>query len=125
MFADTDLAWAAGIIDGEGSIGAYTQGNSTNILSVTVGSTDFRMVQKLYDMFGGHLREANPCASGRTFWHWKATAKCATSMLQLVLPYLVTKREQAEVALVFSGTTGRPERQELADKLREMKKAVR
>jgi hypothetical protein len=124
MIADTDIAWAAGILDGEGSIGAYTNGNGGRVLSVQVGNTDFRMVQKLHDMFGGCLRETNPCASGRTYWQWKTTSRVAASCLRLVLPYLITKKEQAEVALVFSDTRGSTAREELALRLRDMKKAV-
>jgi len=123
MFADTDLAWAAGVVDGEGSIGAYTNGASAYVLSLQVGNTDFRMVSKLHDMFGGSLRETNPCASGRTYWQWKINAQKAGEAIRLIMPYLVTKKEQAEVALVFVDARG-VERGELAGQLRDMKKGV-
>ena len=46
-----DIAWAAGIVDGEGYIGICKRGNKLGA-SVAVGMTDFDIIYRLYDTFG-------------------------------------------------------------------------
>lgn len=124
MFADTDVAWAAGIMDGEGCIGVYSGGADAGLrLTVQVGNTDLVMITKLHDMFGGYVSttmKANK--SGKPYYMWRAASGKGDAVLRQLLPYLVTKRQQAEVALTFCGSSDVTVRQDCAQQLRDLKK---
>lgn len=140
-----DLAYAAGIIDGEGCIGIY--GNKDKRiplgkyyrLTVQVGMSDKEPVEFLYRTFGGSLSEANGRKpTYRTRYHWCLAARQARKFLELVKPYLKSKQNQAELAITFQGArrkrggtpyaTTREElicAQEFVDELKSMKRRLR
>lgn len=105
---DIDLAWAAGIVDGEGSINlikmkrydSYGTGLTFD-LRLDVGNTDPRMLVRLKDIFGGSISsnlKARPNRKPTFCWHLHG-AKAAEA-IQLMRPYLVIKGEQADLALI-------------------------
>lgn len=95
-----DLAWAAGILDGEGSFGIYKADKGKSYqLTLAVASVDDKMCPKLHDMFGGHFR-----VSKRGAAIWRVIGRSAAEVIRQVLPYLVVKRDQAEVCLEFADT---------------------
>ena len=101
------IAWAAGIVDGEGCIhlckreGAY-------YVRLDVANTDIAMLHKLKELFGGAV---NGKASGRDnrrpVWSWQVSHKTADTALRSMLPWFVTKRSQAEAALLARQYMGR------------------
>jgi hypothetical protein len=115
----TDLAWAAGIVDGEGCISirrAYVAkdrlGKSRTskpqyALYLAVGNTDPRMPQKLCDMFGGSLVNKTRQQVRRPIFEWRVFASNAGRILAEIRPYLVIKGEQADIALAFAATLKR------------------
>lgn len=103
------LAWAAGIIDGEGSIGIYKNRHRNNWeLRVSVGNLDPRLLRLLRELFGGHTR-LSKVAKGRyrPLWKWAVSHRGAERCLRLVMPWLVAKRDQAELALEARSLVGR------------------
>ena len=94
------LAWAAGIIDGEGCISlGPTSGRVQLILHV--GQVDIRMLQKLYSIFGGIIKPMKDHRPRRrAVWRWRVRGDQAAQVLKLILPWLVIKHEQAELALL-------------------------
>lgn len=101
---DTDLAWAAGIIDGEGCIQIAKRSirlGSGYTLSVTVNMTHEATIQRLRDIFGFgsilHLETSHK----RKQWRWALGSKQADIMLRMVRRYLVTKAKEADIALDF------------------------
>lgn len=99
-------AWAAGIIDGEGWISVFENRTGNYRLEVGVNNTDPRMCRKLLEMFGGNklvlFKTTNP--KHRPFWKWQLLGRNCKPFLQAVLPYLVCKKDQAEIALCFIET---------------------
>lgn len=102
----TDLAYTAGIMDGEGSIG-ITRNKSKSCkrgyaleLLVQVTSSDEWLCQWLKFGFGGGLGHSINSA-GNPMWHWSLGARKAAEFLRLILPYLNLKRPQAELAITF------------------------
>jgi len=101
----TDIAYIAGIIDGEGSVclhltrvGKYF---SYRIV-LAVGSTDEWLPQWLKFTFGGSISFSPREASNqKPYWCWMVTANKALEVLKLVHPYLRLKRPQAEIAIKF------------------------
>src|SRR5260221_2107931 len=95
------LAWAAGIVDGEGCI--FIGAGVSLRVRVGVTNTDIRMIERLKELFGGNAayrrrNDRNP--NHKNIWDWEVAAKKAEACLKEVLPYLVCKRDQAELALL-------------------------
>ena len=124
-FGETDLAWLAGFIDGEGSFGFQGQkgvrpGGNTRpykrpywIPRITVGNTDQPTLAYVLEVLSayelphfvwerthrGINLNGHPKAD---FWYVRAEGlkRCAR-WLPLLLPYLRTKHDQAKVMLEF------------------------
>jgi hypothetical protein len=103
-----DLAYAAGIIDGEGSIQIVKHNDPSCIvgykywLNVTVGMTDPQAVTHLHEMFGGNFSQlTRHTKGGRIVYRWSITTRAAAALLIILHPYLKVKKEQAEIAAKF------------------------
>lgn len=111
-----DLAYAAGIIDGEGTIGitevrpteSRRRGGSRVRVSpyhriyVAVTMTDPSVPSWLYATFGGsiqRLRQRN--AAHKPTTRWSCTSVGAARVCDLLLPYLKVKATQAELVSRF------------------------
>jgi len=97
----TELAYTAGMVDGEGHIGlAPTASSFLPILVVT--NTDERIIDWLVHRFGGsihHHERDNGVHKARH--NWRLHGKHATTLLEKLLPYLVLKHDQAQLAMSF------------------------
>jgi len=104
----TSLAYAAGIVDGEGCIRINKQGKSGNhAIRVQITNTKHVLVSQFQEWFGGNItvNEAsryNPRAN--TSYVWEVSAKRAADVLSAIGPYLKLKKEQADVALQLQDT---------------------
>lgn len=101
----TDLAYAAGIIDGEGCIGLYTNSRKAALpsyqMSVRVRTTDGWLCQWLALSFGGGTFFDEHIGNRKDQWVWFLTGNKALPFLELVLPYLRLKKPEAELAIHF------------------------
>jgi len=103
------LAYTAGIIDGEGHIGLSPRkqqnrdgGERSFGLRVDVGSTDEWLCQWLKMQYGGSVICVPPKKPQHSpAWRWYISSKEALCFLELILPYLQLKRQQAEVGIAF------------------------
>jgi hypothetical protein len=114
MLTVADLAWTAGIIDGEGSIFVMRQKRKdrerdTNfILRVSVQSTDPYMTKELLKMFpeGAEFSVQRERGLG---WSdtlkWQLNGKKAARFIKEILPFLRVKQAQAALAIEFQETT--------------------
>lgn len=110
---EIDLAWLAGIIDGEGSIFIMKQKRKdrerdTNyILRVSVDSTDPFMATECLKIAGGvkiqQSSDKRPNCSDRL--KWQINGSQASRLLSELLPYLRVKFHQATLAIDFQETT--------------------
>ena len=102
----TDLAYVAGIMDGEGSIGIARHKSKsckrgyTLELCVQITSSDEWLCAWLKFAFGGCLSHSINSA-GNPMWHWVMGARKASEFLKLILPYLKLKKPEAELAIKF------------------------
>lgn len=129
----TDAAYAAGLIDGEGCI-RFTKHGSHGGTSARIGqitmmvemvNTDENMILWIRGIFGGSFtRQAeNVQGNRKATWHWRLTANQALRCLDVIYPYLKTKRRQAKLARRFQRyvqVTGRartPKMDALLDRL--------
>lgn len=103
----TDLAWAAGFLDGEGCFhirrpkpskwrgSDKVQKWGYNVL-VAASSCDYEPIKKLERMFGGAtIYYTSKKQHQRPVYHWKMFANDSRKAIPLLLPYLVLKRKRA------------------------------
>lgn len=110
---DIDLAWLAGIFDGEGNIGFEVRSKEGSCINVraTVTNTDELLINKVLSIYGGlginsycqkrkrhsndgHIRK--PCYDLQV--HRLREVKI---LLEAILPFLTTKKERALLAVEY------------------------
>lgn len=98
---NTVNAWAAGIVDGEGYIRVekYKQQRGR----VRVDNTDIRILEKLKEYYGGkiyqNIRKNRP--NSKPCWFWVITGIKTIDFIKCIYPYLISKKEQADVIISF------------------------
>lgn len=111
---ETQLAYAAGIIDGEGYIGInkkYSKTHSSGYqyhIRIDVTMTDFCIPIWLQSQFGGSVYIHK--GINKPDMRWNITCRDAEKFLIAILPFLIVKKKQAELALQFQSRRlrGRP-----------------
>lgn len=110
----TDLAYAAGFFDGEGSImilpGLRTAKSNTHPrLLVSLAQVDRVCLDWLVEKFGGKIRVRQKQAKGncRVALEWYLCGVNAADFLRRVRPYLVLKAHRADLAMEFRKTVQR------------------
>lgn len=99
-----NLAWLAGIIDGEGCIFSTPvgkKGRRGTQLSFTLGmshQSTIRRVKKYFQMGTVRRREIKSPRK-KLHWRWEVHCQRATACVRLILPYLHTKKKQAVLFL--------------------------
>jgi hypothetical protein len=95
MVSDVQLAWAAGVIDGDGCVtldspGAARCGTKRRRPAVIVDSTDIEILTELQTLFGGSLvKKRRQQPHHRQAWSWRLYgADLVLALLRGVLPYM-------------------------------------
>ena len=107
------LAWAAGFIDGEGSILFTRRSGRTRDFSMKLQAvnTNIKSLERLKDLFGGsiHSLHNEKKAYGKNWkpsWIWSCSHRKAEETIRALLPFLLIKREQADLALLTRNYVG-------------------
>lgn len=104
-----ELAWAAGLIDGEGCIHIHysppnlRQGtiNPQHVLWLKVAMGCRRTVERLALIFGVGTVHRVPTKRHNPAFQWIVQSTRAAQVIRLLRPYFVTKAAEADVALEF------------------------
>lgn len=117
----SEKAYAAGIIDGEGCITGNRSG-----LRVVVSTTTVEMVEWLEERFGGAICTMRKQPPRRDQWQWSIYGRNASRFLDTILPYLVVKRDQAELGILLDNcsTRGRNRWNPLTDEERAQRESL-
>lgn len=85
-----DIAWAAGIYEGEGSCNTAVGHKSAFTVQVTQKDPEF--LYKLRDLFGGSVKGYN----NGGFWinHWRVSGNKARAFLGAIYPMLTSRRKE-------------------------------
>lgn len=108
--SEADLAWLAGIMDGEGSIATYwtklKSGGRVPHLKISVANTDWLMIERVRTLFhaitGRHYKACEKWQAGQIKRQWQifCNRKASISALcKALFPYLVTRRRAAWAAI--------------------------
>jgi hypothetical protein len=87
------LAYLAGIVDGEGSIGTLSKGPSKpRVFFIEVKMTSEEIIDLLHATIGGH-KASRPSTTGRwkNQWRWRVTCRAARAAYVKLKPYLRLK----------------------------------
>lgn len=118
MIEITDVAYAAGIVDGEGTIGIgcsfrhSKSGKETKVLKphISVSNTNQEIIEWLVSTFGGYSvpdKRYNTKWKMAYIWYISDRDK-AWDFLLLVKPYVKIKRRQLDLMLGFLALDERP-----------------
>ena len=108
MPTESDVAYCAGLVDGEGHIGikrtkAYrVQGRQTPGYHARIGikMVNEEAIKFFTETMGGwYWTEKSSLANGRPYFVYQATDEKAAGILRCLLPYLRVKRAAAETVL--------------------------
>ena len=106
MIKETDKAWLAGIMDGEGYISLIRR-HTYYVPSVKVGNTNERLIHRckeILDMAGIEYSvtyfDRGDRVNAKPSWDIVMESRPrVVAVLQLIQPYLVSKNEQAKLVL--------------------------
>lgn len=110
-----EAAYFAGLMDGEGTffIGNYgnrdkNRGNGFFQTVLKVTTTDKCIAEWLFHIFGGWHNEYTPAQRAKNckgpVYSWTCTGDRLTHLCEIMLPYLVAKRDQALILLEMRKT---------------------
>jgi hypothetical protein len=107
---DTDLAYLAGLIDGEGMVTIakvrpaphVVNGNPRYFAKVEIQMSDREPIEHVARLYDRHIMVKKPSANMRKpAYRISWQAKIAADLLEQILPYLVLKRAQALATIEF------------------------
>lgn len=101
-----ELGYFAGIIDGEGSICVVKDstrgvGKETYSLRLSIVNTSKEMIDWIAERFGGNYDEYSIRGRWKQIYAVRWVGKKALETIEIIAPYLVTKKPQAECAITF------------------------
>ena len=110
MIEDVELAWQAGIIDGEGTVTLAKQmrkGRPSPAYRpmVTVTNTNPALVMPFVDAWGGGMYKRPDKRKSKKWmdsWTWYCPRSVVPEFLRAILPYLRGKRQQAICLIDFT-----------------------
>ncbi len=106
LVGKTLLAYVAGIVDGEGCVGLYHNGQKqySRVVRVVVANTNEWLIRFLQMQFKGSIyvrKRTFKHPNWNDYWVWEIRSRQASAFLKLILPYLQLKRPQAELAIAY------------------------
>ncbi len=103
---DTILAYTAGLLDGEGTIGIYRKPNGSIYVNLSICNTDGEIIEWLQKHFDGHIHQRkrlNPRSKILYQWYLGQQGQIL-EFLNLLEPFIIIKKRQFQIALSFIST---------------------
>ncbi len=105
MMNDTDWAYLAGLIDGDGHIGMHAHNNGIRI-TVEISNTDLAALEKIKRKTGrGYILEKarnKKYLNAKDVWAWQITSfPDVEFILTAIVSYMVIKKEAAMLLLEY------------------------
>jgi len=100
----SDLAYLAGIIDGEGTICIVkNSGHATGkTIRLSIANTSVELMKWIIKRFGGKVARKENGFGRKPIFQWKVDSVLTIrDFLQMTLPYLVVKKCKAETAIAL------------------------
>ena len=98
----SDLAYCAGLFDGEGCVTLSKEGDTNYRLRLKVTSTDYAVLTWLQAHFGGFINLSRKESEyNKEAWDWICRTEDQVVFLFGILPYTIIKRAQIIEALNY------------------------
>ncbi len=98
---DTDIAYVAGFFDGEGCISGGVCKRNDVFVHLSIAQKYPEPLLFVQRLFGGRLHQR---ASASNMWYHNFSSTESLQMLHTIAPFLILKRDQAELAIEFYKT---------------------
>lgn len=100
-------AWAAGFIDGDGCFCLFRSSpkarDGVRSVSISAGNNGIASLEELQSLFGGRVHLSHKTSAGNDHWQWHLSgAQNVREAIVQLLPYLIEKREIAEVVFAYA-----------------------
>lgn len=102
------IAYLSGIIDGEGSISIELQKSGVALRKINyyavrlvIVNTSLPLLQWIESNFGGKITKRAKIVNRRTCYQWALHSFNAAQLLTLCLPFLIEKKERAQILIRF------------------------
>jgi len=120
-----EIAYIAGIIDGEGCISLASRCDSSYRYvtpTVQVSNTHLSLLDWLKELFGGTVDVRKDNRPNRKQCNtWRVAGNKARFVIKLILPYLRIKKDQANIAMSIITYSGKLPDQEVSKRLYAVK----
>ena len=101
-FRIRDLAYTAGMLDGEGCItGSVPSGNKNGAIVVFISSSHMPVLEWLKQTYGGGTCNWNGNKKGKHVEKWIVPSRSIIPFLHLMVPFLIIKQPQAYKAMAI------------------------
>lgn len=107
VLTEAELGYLAGLVDSEGCINIKCTRKRYYTLQIVVAQGNEHLLTYWQKRTGlGHIYAMKKEKTGNKnqSWQWYLNQEDATTLLYLILPYLILKKEEAKVALEFRKT---------------------
>lgn len=114
MHTREELAYLAGIVDGEGTIQIIKQSNKGSVpyhtAALYVTNSDMRLLEWIQSRFGGNITKARQHVgkNWRPVYRIQIYGDLSLQVVKLIEPFLVLKREQAQLFIEFRDRIRQP-----------------
>ena len=96
-WSETEMAYFAGLFDGDGYVGIQVDSRDGNFLyAAHVTNTDPRPLVRLRELFGGGICPEHRKQYG-CIWKWTIYGRRLDRFLAAIAPYLIIKKDQVDV----------------------------
>ncbi len=101
-----NIIWSAGFLDGEGTISLkriIRKGRIYHQPYMSCGQTikGIKAIEKLQELFSGSISSWHQKGNNLDTVEWRVVSREALNCAKRILPYLILKREQAELIIEF------------------------
>jgi len=123
---DTALwAYIAGFFDGEGSISIARTGKYYS-LRIVISNTNIEPLTFIKNILGGNIHAALPKnVKHKRYYNWYKCGKHAAEVLEILLPFLIVKRERAILAIEYNLSLDKWHKAQLINELSALNKKGR
>jgi hypothetical protein len=90
VVSETDIAWAAGLLEGEGS---FLKKTKRKTILISCQMTDLDVLQRLKTIFGGSIYNTTKAKPHhKDAWSWCIFGTNAARVMELIKPYMLARR---------------------------------
>ena len=118
MLPSEILAYAAGIVDGEGHV-SIRRTTHYYAVSVSVSNSSKRLTDFLLKYFEGSCNTGKR-PNRKPYHRWNIAANQAVQFLKAIYPYLVIKQDQADLVMQFRNELDETKWEDLFQRMKEL-----